>query len=191
MDFPGGASGKEPNCQCRKHKRPRFYPWVGKIPWRRAWQTIPVFLPGESPWTEELGVLQFMGSQKVRHDWATELNWWVRNEKQREKPLPSRGQRSLTCSWSEGKLFGLDCVIGSCPLNHTSDIGASLFPILCPQILGEWGCEVTAQMLHLILRTWQKQYLNICLRGNEILTLPVLHGMQTGSGFFILHTYWK
>ena len=24
------------------------YPWVGKIPWRRAWQPTPVFLPGES-----------------------------------------------------------------------------------------------------------------------------------------------
>ena len=22
-------------------------PWVGKIPWRRAWQLTPVFLPGE------------------------------------------------------------------------------------------------------------------------------------------------
>ena len=31
--------------QCR---RPRFDPWVGKIPWRRAWQPTPVFLPGES-----------------------------------------------------------------------------------------------------------------------------------------------
>ena len=29
-------------------KRCRFDPWVGKIPWRRAWQSIPVFLPGES-----------------------------------------------------------------------------------------------------------------------------------------------
>ena len=26
--------------------------WVGKIPWRRAWQSTPVFLPGESPQTE-------------------------------------------------------------------------------------------------------------------------------------------
>ena len=26
-------------------------------------------------WTERPGVLRFMGSQKVRHDWATELNW--------------------------------------------------------------------------------------------------------------------
>ena len=24
-----------------------FDPWVGKIPWRRAWQPMPVFLPGE------------------------------------------------------------------------------------------------------------------------------------------------
>ena len=31
-----------------------FDPWVGKIPWRRAWQPTPVFLPGESPWTESL-----------------------------------------------------------------------------------------------------------------------------------------
>jgi len=35
--------------------RPGFDPWVGKIPWRRAWQLTPVFLPGESPWTEEPG----------------------------------------------------------------------------------------------------------------------------------------
>ena len=40
----GGARGKEPACQCR---RLRFDPWVGKIPWRRAWQLIPVFLPRE------------------------------------------------------------------------------------------------------------------------------------------------
>ena len=29
--FPGGTSGKEPNCQCRRRQRPRFDPWVGKI----------------------------------------------------------------------------------------------------------------------------------------------------------------
>ena len=41
---------------------------VQKIPWRTAWQTTPVFLPGESPWTEEPGGLQSMGLQRVRHD---------------------------------------------------------------------------------------------------------------------------
>ena len=40
--------------QCR---RPRFNPWVGKIPWKRTWLPTPVFLPGESPWTEEPGEL--------------------------------------------------------------------------------------------------------------------------------------
>ena len=43
---------------------------VGMIPWRRAWQPTPVFLSGESPWTEEPGGLQSMGSQRVRHDWT-------------------------------------------------------------------------------------------------------------------------
>jgi len=28
-----------------------------KGPWRRAWQPTPVFLPGESPWTEETSML--------------------------------------------------------------------------------------------------------------------------------------
>jgi len=45
-----------------------FNPWVGKIPWGRAWQPTPVFLPGESPWTEVPGRLQSIGSQRVGHD---------------------------------------------------------------------------------------------------------------------------
>ena len=40
--------GKEPVCQCRRYNRCGFNPWVGKILWKRAWQPIPVFLPGES-----------------------------------------------------------------------------------------------------------------------------------------------
>ena len=42
------ATGKEPTCQCRRHKRHRFDPCVRKMPWRRAWQPSPGFLPGES-----------------------------------------------------------------------------------------------------------------------------------------------
>ena len=55
-------------CKCKRHK---FNPWVRKTPWRRRWQTTPVFLLGEfhgqsslagySPW-----------DHKVRHDWTTE-----------------------------------------------------------------------------------------------------------------------
>ena len=41
-------SVKEPACQCRRCKRCGFNPWVGKIPWKRAGQPTPLFLPGES-----------------------------------------------------------------------------------------------------------------------------------------------
>ena len=58
--FPGGVSGKEPSCQCRRHKRWGFDPWVKKILWRRKWQPTPVFLPWRIPWTEEPGGLQSM-----------------------------------------------------------------------------------------------------------------------------------
>ena len=47
--FPGGSAGD---------KRRGLDSWVGKIPWRRAWQPTPVFLPGESPWTEKPGGLR-------------------------------------------------------------------------------------------------------------------------------------
>ena len=33
---------------CLHCRRPGFHPWVGKIPWRRAWQLTPVFFPGKS-----------------------------------------------------------------------------------------------------------------------------------------------
>ena len=46
----------------------RFDPCVGKIPWRRAWQPTPVFLPGESPWTKVPGRLQSMGLQRIGQD---------------------------------------------------------------------------------------------------------------------------
>ena len=46
--FPGGTGGKEPICQCKRHKTRGFDPWVRKIPWRRAWQPTPVFMPEES-----------------------------------------------------------------------------------------------------------------------------------------------
>ena len=40
-------------------------PFIYRAIWRRAWQSTPVSLPGESPWTEESGRLPSMGSQRV------------------------------------------------------------------------------------------------------------------------------
>ena len=63
---------KKPPANAGDVKRHGFDPWVRRIPWRKAWQPTPVFLPGESPWTEEPGRLQSMGSQRVRHEETTQ-----------------------------------------------------------------------------------------------------------------------
>ena len=42
-----------------------FVPGSGRTPWRRAWQSTSVFLPEESPWTEEPSGLQSMELQRV------------------------------------------------------------------------------------------------------------------------------
>ena len=47
MGFPGGAVVRNLPANVGD-MRLGFNPWVRKIPWRRAWQPIPVFLPGES-----------------------------------------------------------------------------------------------------------------------------------------------
>ena len=56
---------KEPTCQCRRLKKRWFDPWVEKIPWKKAWQPTPVFLPGES---QEPGGLQSIGLQTVKYN---------------------------------------------------------------------------------------------------------------------------
>ena len=70
---PGGTSGKELTCQCRRHKRHRFNPWVGKIPWRRAGQPTPEFLPGKSHGQRSLqsfGLLWWATVHRVAKSWT-------------------------------------------------------------------------------------------------------------------------
>ena len=66
--FSGGISGKEPTFQYRRLKRFQLDPWVGKNPWRRARQSTPVFLPGESLGQRNLEGLQSIGLHRVGHD---------------------------------------------------------------------------------------------------------------------------
>ena len=68
--LPWWLSGKESVWQSRIHRRCRFNPWAGKIPWRRKWQPIPIFFPGKSHVQRSPAVYRSMGSQGVRHNWA-------------------------------------------------------------------------------------------------------------------------
>ena len=52
-----------------RHKRSGFDPWIEKTSWRRAWQPIPVFLPGESRGQQSLADCSPWGCT-VRDDWS-------------------------------------------------------------------------------------------------------------------------
>ena len=86
LGLPSWLRWKRMCLQCRK---PRFSPWLRKIPWSRTWQPTPVFLPGEchgqrrlvgySPWGhKELDMTQqltlycaaislWLSSQQINH----------------------------------------------------------------------------------------------------------------------------
>ena len=66
--FPGGASGEEPSCQSRRHKRYRFDPWVRKIPLEKRMATHSSILAWKIPWTKEPDKLLSMRSQRAGHD---------------------------------------------------------------------------------------------------------------------------
>ena len=64
MGFPGGASGKEPTCQCRRHET-----WVWSLGWEdpleKGMAIHSSILGWRIPWTEEPSRLQPMGSQRI------------------------------------------------------------------------------------------------------------------------------
>ena len=70
LQLPRRLSAKESAYQCRRWKRCGFNPWCGKIPWRRAWQPTPVFLPGEFHGQRSLAGRSPWGVQRVGNNGA-------------------------------------------------------------------------------------------------------------------------
>ena len=77
IGFPGWCSGEESTCQCSRRKRRGFDPWVGKISWKRKWQSTLVFLLGEShgqrslvgysPWVhKELNMTEWLRTHSAK-----------------------------------------------------------------------------------------------------------------------------
>ena len=68
LGFPDSSAGKESACNAGNlGLKPGFDPWIGKIPWRRAWGPTPVFLPEESHGQRSWRAAS-MGWQRVGHD---------------------------------------------------------------------------------------------------------------------------
>ena len=64
-------SGKRIHCQCKRHRRHDFDPWVEKIPWRREWKLIPVVLPRKYHEQRGLAGYRPWGHKRVRHNLMT------------------------------------------------------------------------------------------------------------------------
>ena len=99
QDSPGKDTGvgchfllqpaNEPACQCRRHKRCGFDPWIRKNPWRREGHPTPVFLPGEphgqrilagySPWVAKSHIrLKWLSTQGyLAHLSHKKPSWWL------------------------------------------------------------------------------------------------------------------
>ena len=70
MGFPGGASGKEPACQCKTCKRLQVQSLGQEDALEEGMGTHSSILAWGIPWMEEPGGLQSLGSHRVRHNWS-------------------------------------------------------------------------------------------------------------------------
>ena len=83
--LPKWHSSKESACQCRRHRRHGFDPWVRKIPWRSKRQPTPVFLPGESHGQRSLvgyslwGCKELNTTTQIAHTWQSNKEQWFNN----------------------------------------------------------------------------------------------------------------
>ena len=133
LGFPGGASGKEPVCQCRRHKRHRFSPWIGKIPWSRKWQPTPVLSCLQNPmdrgawWATVRGItkswtqLKWLSTHKV-------INWFNLSVVTKKAMAPHSSTLAWKIPWTEepGRLQSM----GSLRVGHDWVTSLSLFTFM-------------------------------------------------------------
>ena len=123
MGFPGGA--KEPACQCRKHKRHGLDPWVGKFPWRRAWQPLQysclenstdrgAWQVGYSPWVAK--------SQTRLKRLSTHVCKIASGKLEDKWGLEPRNVGASRCQEGKGYIFAPKTVLVKMVFHSTSEI---------------------------------------------------------------------
>ena len=79
--------------------------WDGQMASLTQWKWVWVNSGGWW-WTGRPGVLQSMGSQRIGHDWETELNWFLKILFRKSKDKPQSG-REVFAKLISDKGFGL------------------------------------------------------------------------------------
>ena len=118
--LPRWLSGKESACQCRRCRRHRFDPWVGKIPWRRRWQPTPVFLPGESHGRRSLAGYSPQGCKELDTTEATQHAhmpcYHIKCTDLGDILFPQESCASRLCASSQDSDYPLEKTLNSCPV---------------------------------------------------------------------------
>ena len=153
MGFPGGTSGKQLTCKCRRCKRWWFDPWIRKIPWRRKWQPTPVFLPGEAhsqrsleackvskrwTWLKQLSMPAHRGQIPWRRThrtqgWERSLGWLI---KSRDEAAISLWRAGL--DQESGPDYLPCCLWSSVQMRAPNSLTPLTQENLCPTPW--WGC---------------------------------------------------
>ena len=142
--FPGGTSGEEPTCQCKRHKTCRLDPWVRKIPWRRAWQPTPVFLPGESHGQRSPVDHSAWGCKELE---MTEVTYHA---------CTFVLKRNVFIYWIKWKQHQLNIFINQMKTERKSIRWSSLYyhwvlvTQLCPTLWGPMDCSLLGSSVHSI-----------------------------------------
>ena len=105
---PGGSSGKEPTCQCRRLKRLGFNPWLGKNPWGRHGNS-PQYSCLENPHGQR-GLAGYSPWDFKELDTTERLNWTelklYGNRKAKSFPGGSDGKQSACNTGDLGSIPG-------------------------------------------------------------------------------------
>ena len=128
---------------CLQGRRPRFDPWVRKIPWRREWLPIPAFLPGDF-----LNSKRSWSSSTLATWWEQQSHWkrpwgWERLKAEGEGGQGGdTGQHHQFNGYELGQTLGdsqgqgglVCCSPWGCKQQH---ISSYILPMiyLCPQLL--------------------------------------------------------
>ena len=121
--IPRRLSRKESACQ---RARPKFHPWVGKMPWRRQWHPTPVFLPGKSQGQRSLVGCSPWGCKRAGRDLATKQFIW------RCQVLVEPGKVSLVSH----RIF--HCTLSICGAQASEGSGSAVGAGGCSHPWGLW-----------------------------------------------------
>ena len=120
-----------------------FDPWVGKIPWRRAWQPTPLFLPLE---THGQGSLASYNPWGCKESDTTEVSEYAHTH-MRMYPGPTPFNRENMC-WPTKVECTLETVLGKGPTLYWSGVAGNMGAFLVKEAVWLEDRASRAQPLH-------------------------------------------